>query len=83
MYEDDNPAKINRFLQRKPASIPVALDPGTSYFELSRKLNNNGRPLLLVIDQREHIRFYKDGFEIDDQTRRELHSQINALLAAR
>jgi thiol-disulfide isomerase/thioredoxin len=81
--EGDTPEKINRFLQRRPISIPVAVDPGTSYFKLSDTLNTEGLPLLLVVDQRRHIRFRENGFESDNKTRRELHVEIDTLLGAK
>jgi thiol-disulfide isomerase/thioredoxin len=80
--EGDTPEKINRFLQRSPLSIPVALDPEGPYFELSQKLNNNGLPLRIVIDRSGHIRFREYGFASADKTRHELHAEIDTLLAA-
>jgi thiol-disulfide isomerase/thioredoxin len=77
----DTPEKINRFLQRSSLSIPVALDTKGLYFELSQKLNNNGLPLLIVIDRHGHIRFRENGFESADKTKLGLHAQIDTLLA--
>jgi thiol-disulfide isomerase/thioredoxin len=80
--EGDTPEKISRFLQRRPVSIPVALDPGTSWFQLNDKLHTSMLPLLLVIDQRGHICFRDNGFESGDKTARELQGEINTLLVA-
>lgn len=80
--EGDTPEKINHFLQRRPLSIPVALDPEGLYLELSEKLNNNGLPLLIVIDRHGHIRFRENGFENPDKTKHGLHAQIDTLLVA-
>ena len=79
--EGDTPEKIKRFLQQSPISVPLALDPGTSYFEVSEKMNSKGLPLLLVVDQHGRVRFREIGFESDYKTKRELHGEINALLA--
>jgi hypothetical protein len=80
--EGDTREKVDRFLQRRPVPIPVVLDPGPSYFDLSNQLHSNGLPLLIVVDQRGHIRFREYGFESADKTRLELGAEINALLAA-
>ena len=80
--EGDTPEKVDRFLESRPIPIPVALDPGPSYFDLSNQLHNNGLPLLIVVDQRGHIRFCEYGFEGTDKTRLEIGSEINALLVA-
>jgi thiol-disulfide isomerase/thioredoxin len=78
--EGDTPEKIERFLQRRPIAVPMALDPGPSYFDLSNKLNNNELPLMLVVDQHGDIRFCEYGFENADKTRRGIRPDINALL---
>jgi thiol-disulfide isomerase/thioredoxin len=80
--EGDTPEKISSFLQRRPVSIPVALEPGASWFQLNDKLHTSMLPLLLVIDQRGHIRFRDNGFESGDKTARELQGEINTLLVA-
>ncbi|HEV2578005.1 MAG TPA: TlpA disulfide reductase family protein [Acidobacteriaceae bacterium] len=78
--EGDTQEKITHFLKRKQITMPIALDPGTPYLELSSKLHNEGLPLLLVVDQRGHIRLCRYGFDTDEATTRLLHSNIDRLL---
>jgi thiol-disulfide isomerase/thioredoxin len=73
----DNPEKIADFLKRRPISIFMALDPSQSY----SKLDVTDLPLLLVIDQRGHIRFEDNGYLGNDQTKGRLRREINTLLA--
>jgi len=73
----DNPEKIRSFLRRNPISIPMALDPDQSYF----KLDINGLPLVVVVDQRGHIRYEDTGYATGEATKLRLHDEIDTLLA--
>lgn len=77
----DTSEKIKLFLGRKPISLPIALDPGTPYFELASKLHNEALPMLIIVDQQGHIKFYETESEGSDKNRQSLRANIDALVA--
>jgi thiol-disulfide isomerase/thioredoxin len=79
--EGDTQETIVDFVKRKQIIIPVALDPGTPYLELSSKLHNDMLPILLVVDQRGHARLFRPGIDVNDKDMHFLRANIDKLLA--
>jgi thiol-disulfide isomerase/thioredoxin len=75
----DTPEKIAQFVQRRPVSMPMALDPLQTYVKVN---GTELLPLLLVVDQRGRIRFEDSAYGSADQVKRDLHQEIETLIAA-
>jgi thiol-disulfide isomerase/thioredoxin len=75
----DTPEKIAQFVQRRPVSMPMALDPLQTYVKVN---GTEWLPLLLVVDQRGRIRFEDSAYGSADQVKLDLHQEIETLLAA-
>jgi len=75
----DTPEKIAQFVQHRPVSMPMALDPLQTYVKVN---GTQWLPLLLVVDQSGRIRFDDSAYGSADQVKRDLHQEIETLLAA-
>lgn len=73
----DEPGRIKAFLRKRGISIPVALDPAQSCF----KLHTDLFPTTVVLDRLGRMRYERTGYAGAYNTRRELHREVDELLA--